>query len=365
MAGVHRARPCSTAPLSRWWALGVVAPSRPGGGDRAQRRSARAGGALAAASVRPEAAASTGAPLALAVWPWRPIGGRGAAPVIRHLLLLTVVLAAVAAADGWLRLARDSGRAEAAVLRGILPASGQVEPDRVRTLSLQVPGSSPWVYERRGGTWRFPAYFGAYAHSGRVDRLLHEVLGAGGHPGHHGRGRLRRPRRLRSRGPFAWPWPATPGSTSGKSGSARGVPGPAGDESYVRRAGSDSVLHLHANPLLTGGRRPPSHDRPAPAAPRRARRSRGRGARDGAAGGGLPAAASAGPPAGGWPGPAPARRRARALPLAARAGVGGGGELRRRQRLGVPLPTCGRSGWSASSTRRPRPATASPPHGWS
>ena len=41
----------------------------------------------------------------------------------------------------------------------------------------------------------------------------------------------------------------------------RGVPGPPADESYVRRAGSDSVLHLHANPLLTvGAARPPMLD---------------------------------------------------------------------------------------------------------
>lgn len=180
--------------------------------------------------------------------------------MIRHLLLLAFVLAAVAAADGWLRRARDSGRAEAAVLRGILPASGQVEPDRVRTLSLQVPGSSPWVYERRGGTWRFPAYFGAYAHSGRVDRLLHEVLGASGtlvttdeddfdDLGVSGQQAVR----LALAG--------NAGESLGEIWIGKGVPGPSGDESYVRRAGSDSVLHLHANPLLTvGAARPPMLD---------------------------------------------------------------------------------------------------------
>ena len=180
--------------------------------------------------------------------------------MIRQLLLLAVVLAAAAAADGWLRRARDSGRAEAAVLRWVLPPSAQVEPDRVRTLSLQIPGSSPWVYERRGGTWRFPAYFGAYAHSGRVDRLLHEALGAPGtlvttdeddfdDLGVSGAQAVR----LSLAG--------NAGESLGGIWIGRGVPGPAGGESYVRRAGSDSVLHLHANPLLTvGAARPPMLD---------------------------------------------------------------------------------------------------------
>ena len=171
--------------------------------------------------------------------------------MIRHLLLLAAVLAAVAAADGWVRRARDGGRAEAAVLRGILPPSGQVEPDRVRTLSLQAPGSSPWVYERRGGTWRFPAYFDAYAHSGRVDRLLGEVLGASGTLVSTDEDDFDD---LGVSGPQAVRL-----TLAGNAG--KGVPGPSGDESYVRRAGSDSVLHLHANPLLTvGAARPPMLD---------------------------------------------------------------------------------------------------------
>ena len=180
--------------------------------------------------------------------------------MIRQLLLLATVLASVAAADGWLRRARDSGRAEAAVLRSILPPSGQVEPDRVRTLSLQVPGASPWVYERRGGTWRFPAYFGAYAHSGRVDRLLHEVLGASGTLVTTAEDDFDD---LGVSGPQAvrLALAGNAGESLGEIWIGRGVPGPSGDESYVRRAGSDSVLHLHANPLLTvGAARPPMLD---------------------------------------------------------------------------------------------------------
>ena len=180
--------------------------------------------------------------------------------MIRHLLLLAVVLAGVAAADGWLRQARDSRRVEAGALRAVLPPSGQVEPERVRRLSLQIPGSSPWVYERRGGTWRFPAYFGAYAHAGRVDGLLHEVLGASGtlvstddddfdDLGVSGPQAVR----LTLEG--------NAGEPLGEIWIGRGIPGPAGDESYVRRAGSDSVLHLHANPLRqVGAARPPMLD---------------------------------------------------------------------------------------------------------
>ncbi len=178
----------------------------------------------------------------------------------RHLLLLALVLAAGAAADGWMRQARESTRAEAAVLRGILPPSGEVEPDRVRTLSLQVPGSSPWVYERRGGTWRFPAYFGAYAHSGRVDRLLHEVLGASGTLVTTDEDDFDD---LGVSGPQAvrLTLAGNAGESLGEIWIGRGVPGQAGEESYVRRAGSDSVLHLHANPLLTlGAARPPMLD---------------------------------------------------------------------------------------------------------
>ena len=142
----------------------------------------------------------------------------------------------------------------------MLPPSGQVEPERVRRLSLQIPGSSPWVYERRGGTWRFPAYFGAYAHSGRVDGLLHEVLGASGTlvtTDEDDFDELGVSEQQAVRLILA----GNGGESLGEIWIGNGIPGPAGDESYVRRAGSDSVLHLHANPLLVvGGAHPPMLD---------------------------------------------------------------------------------------------------------
>ena len=283
--------------------------------------------------------------------------------MIRHLLLLAVVLAGVAAADGWLRQARDSRRAEAGALRAVLPPSGQVEPERVRRLSLQIPGSSPWVYERRGGTWRFPAYFGAYAHSGRVDGLLHEVLGASGtlvstddddfdDLGVSGPQAVR----LTLEG--------NAGEPLGEIWIGRGIPGPAGDESYVRRAGSDSVLHLHANPLRqVGAARPPMLD--PHLMPRDERRGRGGGGAGGAARrGGLPAAAGAGGLARGRAGPASSCRGAGSLPLAAAAGIGRG-QLCRRQRLRLPdLPAAGAGGAPRRPPRRP-PATDSARPGWS
>lgn len=179
----------------------------------------------------------------------------------RRLLLLAALLVALVAVDAWVRQARLDARDDAAVLRSLVPAAWQVEPDRVRQLQLVIPGASArFVYERRGDTWRFPAYLDAYAHADRVERLLEVVLGGTGtlastDGDDHDELGLAEHRALQVH------LFGADGGSLAEIWIGRGVPGPGAQESYARRAGVDTVLHLHTNPvLLLGAARPPMLD---------------------------------------------------------------------------------------------------------
>jgi hypothetical protein len=177
----------------------------------------------------------------------------------RALLTLAAALVLLAGLDAWLRSARAAHRRDVAVLQPLIDPDRQVVPDRVRVVRLQVPGGPEWRYERRGDTWRFPAYHDAYVHGDRLRAFLDGVLGTLGtratdDPADHDRMGVSEAQALQVR-------------LEGSQGLladvrlGRGLPGAAGPESYARLAGQDRVLHLHANPILVlGGALPPLLD---------------------------------------------------------------------------------------------------------
>ncbi len=114
-------------------------------------------------------------------------------------------------------------------------------------------GGQNWTYVRRQGHWRFPAYHEAFVLGQRVDQLLGGLLRLGTvvstEPGDMQRFGLHPTQAVSlllrdSRGnPLDEIWVG------------RAVPGVG--EAYVKRAGVDTIYHLHANPRLALGKSAP------------------------------------------------------------------------------------------------------------
>ena len=180
----------------------------------------------------------------------------------RLLPILTLVLVALAATDHFSRGNRDRQRSVASHLRPLLDDRLEIVPDRVRRIQLQL-GTRPqtWTYIREGRSWRYPAYFNAFARGDRIDHLLRSLLEGvgtvvdGGGSNHVARG-LGHDRALKVN------LFDGDGRVLLASWIGRGIPGVRSTESYIRRAGDDTVFHWHANPrhALDGGD-PPIIDR--------------------------------------------------------------------------------------------------------
>lgn len=179
----------------------------------------------------------------------------------RRLLALAAALALLVGADAGLRHERALRRAEAGTLRLLVDPARQIVPDRVRRLRLRVPGeAAEWVYERRGATWRFPAYFGAYAYGDRVESLLGIVLATAGTLASVDEDDVD-DLGVGERQALRVAVDDAGGQALVEVWFGRAVPGPGGDESYARAALGDTVLRLHGNPaLVVGAARPPMLD---------------------------------------------------------------------------------------------------------
>ena len=173
----------------------------------------------------------------------------------RQLAILAVLVAVLVFADGYLRGVARSNRLEASLLMPLVDPRAEVVPERIRTIVVQ-QGSRPqsWTYELRGRSWRYPAYFNAHVRGDRIDLLLRSLLQSAGtkvsdEAADHGHFGLTSESALRV------------GLSDGSGVRlldvwvGRGAPGPRAGESYVRLAGDDAVVHLHANPshALAGG----------------------------------------------------------------------------------------------------------------
>ena len=180
----------------------------------------------------------------------------------RLLPLLALILVILGATDHLSRRHRDHQRTAASQLRPLVDRSLEIVPDRIRRIQLQL-GTRPqtWTYIREGRSWRYPAYYSAFAQGDRIDHLLRSLLAGvgtvvdGGGSNHVARG-LGHDRALKIN-LFDGDGRVVLAAWIG-----RGIPGVRSTESYIRRAGDDTVFHWHANPrhALDGGD-PPIIDR--------------------------------------------------------------------------------------------------------
>ncbi len=162
----------------------------------------------------------------------------------RHLIVLAAVLGLLLVVD----FALDRSAASQRNLAGSVHPVVGIDPQRAQTLRVARSGQR-WAYVLRDSVWRYPAYFDAYAQRQRVDQLLRCVMTSSGSivadNGHtaHGFG-------FGAQDAIEVAVLDERGRTIVAAEVGRGIPGALGSESYFRRAGEDTVFHLHANPRL-------------------------------------------------------------------------------------------------------------------
>lgn len=167
-----------------------------------------------------------------------------------HFWLLAL-LALLTLANYLLQTRQQTRRLEAGILRPMTTAPTSA-PQR---LLVQL-GQQTWTYVLRGGAWRYPGYFDAFAQAEGIDYVLESLLHAPGTVYSTGGVDLARlglsPEqalkfRVEGEGglPLAEVW------------IGQGIPGAGAPECYARPAGSDTIFHLHANPRLALGRTAP------------------------------------------------------------------------------------------------------------
>lgn len=166
----------------------------------------------------------------------------------RALALLAAAVLVLVALDRWLQHRRVARRELTAALRPLVDPALQIVPERVRLIRIQsADASHQWVYQWDGRAWRLPVLHGAYAATDRVDFLLKALLQTYGTVVSVDADDHRR---------FGVGTRQAPQVTLQGSGAedllvallGRGAPDNRGAEAYARRAGNDTVLHLHANP---------------------------------------------------------------------------------------------------------------------
>jgi len=171
----------------------------------------------------------------------------------RALAVLALVLALLVAADTGLRHRRARQRQLTALLRPLASPALEVVPERVRHLRVEAAdGQRAWEYEWSGRAWRLPGMHGAFAAGDRVDFLLRGLLQSAGTVVATQADQHRRFGVAASQAPRVV---LRDGRGDELLTALLGRPAPdqRGAEAYVRCAGSDTVLHLHANPLQALG----------------------------------------------------------------------------------------------------------------
>ncbi len=172
-------------------------------------------------------------------------------------LLIALLLGLLMATDHFLQHHREARRRSGGTLRPF----ADLPVERVQSFQVR-SGPSPriWTYVRRDSTWRYPDYFEAFVQSARVDQLLGSLLQSLGtvvatepeNRAHFG---------LLPEQAVAIDLQDASGALLLKVLVGRGAPGLDAGEAYVRKADSDTLFHLHANPrLVLGGGDPPMLD---------------------------------------------------------------------------------------------------------
>ena len=172
-------------------------------------------------------------------------------------LLIVLLLSLLVAADHLLQQHREIRRRSGGTLRPF----ADLPVERVQSFQVRPgPSSRTWTYVQRDSTWRYPDYFEAFVQSARVDQLLGSLLQSLGtvvaaepeNRAHFG---------LLPEQAVAIDLQDASGALLLKVLVGRGAPGLDAGEAYVRKADSDTLFHLHANPrLVLGGGDPPMLD---------------------------------------------------------------------------------------------------------
>ena len=162
----------------------------------------------------------------------------------RHLVILAVMLGLLLVVDFAQDRSTASGRLLTAAVR---PVVG-IDPQRAHAVRIAKSGQQ-WAYVLQDSVWRYPAYFDAYAQRQRVDQLLRSTMASSGSivadDGHTAQGFG-----FAAQDAIEVTVLDERGRTIVAAEVGRGIPGVLGSESYLRRAGEDTVFHLHANPRL-------------------------------------------------------------------------------------------------------------------
>ncbi|MDA0334306.1 MAG: hypothetical protein O2782_03990 [bacterium] len=161
--------------------------------------------------------------------------------------------------DFWVRHERTAQRLADSRLQALVDPAQQIVPERVRVVRVGFPGAGEFRYELQNGTWRFPAYFNAYVYGDRMQAFLGSIVSA---TGTRATQDANAHDELGVADHQAVRVILEDGSTAlVEVRLGPGIPGPDGEESYARRAGSELALHLHAHPAqLLGDARPPLLD---------------------------------------------------------------------------------------------------------
>jgi hypothetical protein len=178
---------------------------------------------------------------------------------MRYLLVVLLgVLGLLVATDHLVEKSQRQHRHTTATLRQF----ANLSVDQVQSFQLRPGKTAPtWTYVRRDSIWRYPDYFDAFVESGRVDQFLGSLLQSAGTvvgtdptaPAHFG---------LQPEEAIEVILQSPSGALLLKALIGRGAPGRGAGEAYVKKAGNDTLLHLHANPRRAlGGGDPPMLDR--------------------------------------------------------------------------------------------------------
>ncbi len=162
----------------------------------------------------------------------------------RHLIILAAVLGLLLVVD----FALDRSAASRRNLAGSVRPVVRIDPQRAQTLRIAQSGQR-WAYVLRDSVWRYPAYFDAYAQRRRVDQLLKSVMTSSGSIVADD-GQTAQGFGFGAQNAIEVTVLDGRGRTIVAAEVGRGIPGALGSESYLRRAGEDTVFHLHANPKL-------------------------------------------------------------------------------------------------------------------
>jgi hypothetical protein len=161
----------------------------------------------------------------------------------RLLITLVLILGVCLVSVHFLESRQLAKQRQASSLR--LVAAVAVE--QVEEFWLQQGSGPQWTFVKRGHHWRYPAYFNAYAQSDRLEFLLTTLAQTAATIVQTDATDLKS-YGLDTSQALKIGLKSGSGATLLEAWIGHGVPVPGSGEAYIRRAGNDTIFHLHANP---------------------------------------------------------------------------------------------------------------------